>query len=60
MKKDSSVDNPETMHPSGMTWERWRWPFKTEAERKLVMAYNKRVDQQRKRDEFNNLEEAPF
>lgn len=29
------------MHPSGLTLERWNWPFKTEAERKLVAAYYK-------------------
>lgn len=27
------------MHPSGMTWERWNWPFKTPEERLLVMRY---------------------
>lgn len=27
------------MHPSGMTMERWHWPFKTEYERELVRQY---------------------
>lgn len=27
------------MHPSGMTLERWNWPFKTEYERELVRQY---------------------
>jgi hypothetical protein len=27
------------MHPSGMTLERWHWPFKTEHERELVRRY---------------------
>ena len=27
------------MHPSGMTQERWDWPFKTPEERKLVVKY---------------------
>jgi len=25
-----------TKHPCGLTWERWNWPFKTEAELKIV------------------------
>ena len=28
-----------TMHPSGLTLERWLWPFKTEAERKLIVIW---------------------
>lgn len=24
------------MHPSGLTWERWNFPFKTPAERELI------------------------
>lgn len=27
------------MHPSGMTLERWNFPFKTEYERELVRQY---------------------
>lgn len=27
------------IHPSGMTWERWNFPFKTARERQLVMWY---------------------
>ena len=27
------------LHPSGLTWERWNWPFKTEYERVLVRQY---------------------
>jgi hypothetical protein len=26
-------------HPSGLTWERWNWPFKTPEERELVREY---------------------
>ena len=37
------------MHPSGLTLERWNWPFKTEAERKLVAAYYKAQPQQYER-----------
>jgi hypothetical protein len=25
-----------TKHPCGLTWERWHWPFKTDAERKII------------------------
>lgn len=24
------------MHPSGLTLERWHWPFKTDAERAII------------------------
>ena len=27
------------MHPSGLTLERWNWPFKTEAEREKIIAW---------------------
>ena len=27
------------MHPSGLTLERWNWPFKTDAERKQIRAW---------------------
>lgn len=40
-------------HPSGLTWQRWKWPFKTPAERKLVAAYFKRM-------QFEQLPAAPF
>lgn len=29
----------KTIHPSGLTLERWNWPFKTAAERLLVQAW---------------------
>ena len=32
----------ETMHPSGMTMERWNFPFKNLHERELVIKYNNR------------------
>ena len=44
------------MHPSGMTLERWNWPFKTPEERKLVAKYFRKVDMQQKR----NIPPAPF
>lgn len=27
------------LHPSGLTWERWNFPFKTPQERELVKKY---------------------
>lgn len=33
---------PMQKHPSGMTMERWNWPFKTPEERKLVMKWYKK------------------
>lgn len=26
-------------HPSGLTWERWEWPFKTPEERKQIQQW---------------------
>lgn len=30
------------MHPSGLTWERWNFPFKTPAERAMIVAWRNR------------------
>jgi hypothetical protein len=27
------------MHPSGLTLIRWHWPFKTEAERQIIVSW---------------------
>ena len=48
------------LHPSGMTWERWRWPFKTEDERKLVIAHNRKSRKAEKDRDLTNLGKAPF
>lgn len=48
------------MHPSGMTWERWDNPFKSDAERALVIKWNKKCNRAEKRDWYDTLEEAPF
>lgn len=45
-------------HPSGMTWERWEWPFKTPEERKLVAAYFKKHSKEEKKKQIDQLEEA--
>ncbi len=47
------MQSPETkapsstpsMHPSGLTIERWQWPFKTLQERQLVAAYFKKLQE---------------
>ena len=46
------------MHPSGMTQERWDWPFKTPEERKLVVKYYKEKAKEDKKKQLDNLEEA--
>ena len=49
------------MHPSGMTRERWDWPFKTPEERKLVVKYYeklKRQERKEKKEQIHNFEEA--
>lgn len=35
-------------HPSGLTTAQWRWPFKTEAQRKKVAAWAKKVEREKK------------
>ena len=49
-------------HPSGLTWERWEWPFKTPQERQLVAKYFDRVkksaDKEEKQKMLNELGEA--
>jgi len=54
------VDSNENKHPSGMTWERWNNPFKSAAERELVIKWNKKRGKAEKRDWYDTLEEAPF
>lgn len=44
------------MHPSGLTLARWNWPFKTDAERKLVAAYHKA----QAKAQIEKYERAPF
>lgn len=38
------------MHPSGMTMQRWYWPFKTPQERELVAKYYKAQEKQKKEE----------
>jgi len=45
-------------HPSGLSWERWNWPFKTQAERKLVAAYFAKVKREDKRSMIDRLPAA--
>jgi hypothetical protein len=48
------------MHPSGMTLARWRWPFKTPEERKLVAAWfaKEKIAEGKKR--ISEAKAAPF
>lgn len=50
----------QKLHPSGMTWQRWEWPFKTPQERKLVAQYFKKQHHNEKREQLDNLKSAPF
>ena len=35
--KPSPAEQQKTdLHPSGLSWERWRFPFKTPEERELI------------------------
>lgn len=43
----------QELHPSGLTYERWHWPYKTEEERKKVVEY---LAQKRKHDVRDALE----
>jgi len=43
-----------------MTIERWLWPFKTEAERALVVKYFRKLEQAEKDRLFDLLPDAPF
>lgn len=52
--KTANTKNAQTMHPSGMTIDRWHNPFKTPEERKLVAKYFEKV----KLDGALDLEEA--
>lgn len=47
-------------HPSGLTMERWKNPFKTPKERELVIKWNKKQNKAEKAEWFDQLEEAPF
>lgn len=46
-----------TMHPSGMTQERWDWPFKTQEERKLVVKYYEKMKRQQGKDKKRQVED---
>jgi hypothetical protein len=48
------------LHPSGMTQERWDWPFKTPEERKLVVKYYQRAKKEDKKKQLDKLGPAPF
>ena len=52
----------QELHPSGMTWERWNSPWRTESERALAVAYNKKIERtdakQNHENFYNKLEEA--
>lgn len=46
------------MHPSGLTMFAWNWPFKSEKERAMVIAWNRKQARRTKQDNLNDLGEA--
>lgn len=58
----ASPTNPTSLHPSGLTWERWEWPFKTPQERELVAKYFKKskttTAKEKKEKALNKVGEA--
>lgn len=51
-----------SLHPSGLTWERWEWPFPTPQEREIIARYFKRTrittERTKKRKIINKVGEA--
>ena len=45
-----------TKHPSGLTWERWYWPWKMPHERKQIQEWL----QKKQGNEFDNDPNNPF
>jgi len=48
----------EKSHPSGLTMERWNWPFKTPQERELVARWFKK--QEKKEKQVETFERSEF
>lgn len=44
------------MHPSGMTMQRWNWPYKTPQERELVAKWFKKQEKTKQ----DNLDRSEF
>jgi hypothetical protein len=59
-KQQDKKEQPKKMHPSGIAWERWNWPFKTDEERALAEQWVKRQTQDEKQKAINNLGASPF
>jgi len=55
-----NMKNLQNKHPSGLTWERWEWPFKTPEERVLVAQWFRKEQRNEKRKQLDNVEEALF
>ena len=54
--------NRTSLHPSGLTWERWEWPFPTPQERQLIAKYFKKMknetDKETKKKALSKVGEA--
>jgi len=40
--KTSAATTKQDLHPSGLTWERWKQPFKMPHERKMIQKWLQR------------------
>jgi len=49
----------DELHPSGLTMERWNWPFKTSEERKLVQQYFREHEAEEKLAMLARLQPPP-
>ena len=56
-KQNNTKTSAETTkHPSGLTWERWKQPFKMDFERKMIQEWL----QKKQGSEFDNDPKNPF
>lgn len=49
---------PPAKHPSGLTWERWNWPFHTETEKQMIGRYMRKqwaTEKREKKKKFNEM-----
>jgi len=54
--KTSATTTKQDLHPSGLTWERWKQPFKMPHERKMIQEWLQRKNG----SEFDSDTTNPF
>ncbi len=60
MPSDMNKKSKQDKHPSGLTQERWDWPFKTTDEKVLVAQWFRKEQKNEERKRLDNFEESPF